>query len=206
MIFLINQQNQIRIFFFKNHTIQIFSMTVVGRLPPLPLQSSSCPVHIEHFYALPNCHENPKTQTDRWYFRKMANPFFMCVFKFIHSCVWKGCVISCVFISYVSSNPLPKKKHSHIGRICLTFLHCVFSKILHRRMQSHIGCIYLTFLHCAFSNVSSNRLSERMHSRIGCIHSTFLHCAFSNVSSNCLHKRMHNHTGCICLTFLRCAF
>ena len=155
-------------------------------LPPaLPLQSSSCPVHIEHFYALPNCHENPKTQTDRWYFRKMANSFFMCVFKFIHSFVWKGCVISCVFISYVSSNPLPKKKHSHIGRICLTFLHCGFANVpsncLHEKNHGHIGCIFMTFLQCGFSNVFSNRLPKKKHSHIGCICLTFLHCGFSNV-------------------------
>ena len=123
---MINQSNQIRIFFVqKSHHTNFLHDWWVGYPPfpsALPLQSSSCPVHIEHFYALPNCHENPKTQADRWYFRKMANSFFMCVFKFIHSCVWKGCVILCVFISYVSSNPLPKKKHSHIGCICLTFL------------------------------------------------------------------------------------
>ena len=31
---------------------------------------------------------------------------------------------------------------------------------LNERMHSHIGCICLTFLHCAFSNVYSNRLNE----------------------------------------------
>ena len=36
-------------------------------------------------------------------------------------------------------------------------------------MQSHIGCICLIFLHCVFSNVSSNCPLERMHSRIGCM-------------------------------------
>ena len=40
------------------------------------------------------------------------------------------------------------------------FLHCalpnVSSKRLHEKRQSHIGCICLTFLHCAFSNDSPN--------------------------------------------------
>ena len=73
-------------------------------------------------------------------------------------------------------------------------------------MNSHIGCICLVFLHCAFSNVSSNFLPENRQSCIGCICWTFLHCAFSNVPSNCLHQRMHSHIGCICLTFLHCVF
>ena len=45
----------------------------------------------------------------------------------------------------------------------------VSSKCPVERMQSHIGCICLTFLHCVFSNVSSNCPPERMHSRIGCM-------------------------------------
>ena len=49
-------------------------------------------------------------------------------------------------------------------------------------MQSHIGCICLAFLHCVFSNVSSNGLYRRMHNHIGCICLSFLHCVFSNVS------------------------
>ena len=114
---------------------------------------------------------------------KWPTRFFMCVFKFIHSCVWKGCVISCVFISYVSSNPLPKKKHSHIGCICLTFLHCGFANVpsncLHEKNHGHIGCICMTFLQCGFSNVSSNRLPKKKHSCIGCICLTYLHCGFS---------------------------
>ena len=72
--------------------------------------------------------------------------------------------------------------------------------------QSHIGCICLAFLHCAFSNVSSNGLHERMHSHIGSIYLAFLHCAFSNASSNGLHQKRHSHIGCICLTFPHCAF
>ncbi len=46
------------------------------------------------------------------------------------------------------------------------------------RRQSHIGCICLAFLHCAFSNVSSMPLYQSMHSCIGCICLTFCHCAF----------------------------
>ena len=53
-----------------------------------------------------------------------------------------------------------EKMHSHIGGICLTFLHCEFSNVssgcLPENRQSHIGCIWLTFLHCAFSNVQSS--------------------------------------------------
>ena len=56
--------------------------------------------------------------------------------------------------SYGSSNRLPEKKHSHIGCICLIFLHCVFS------------------------NASSNRLPEKMQSRIGCIHMTYISVRF----------------------------
>ena len=78
----------------------------------------------------------------------------------------------------------------------------VSSKRLHNMMHSHIGCICLTFLHCAFSNVSSNHLPVRMQSHIGCICLSFLHCVFSYVSSNCLHEKRHSHIGCICLTFL----
>ena len=70
-------------------------------------------------------------------------------------------------------------------------------------MQSHIGCICLAFLHCAFSCVSSNGLPARMQSHIGCICLTFLHCVFSCVSSNCLPERKQSHIGCICSTFLQ---
>ena len=50
----------------------------------------------------------------------------------------------------------------------------VSSNGLHWRMHSHIGCICLTFLHCVFSNVSSNRLRDMMHTHIGCICLIFL--------------------------------
>ena len=77
---------------------------------------------------------------------------------------------------------------------------------MHRKMQSHIGYICLTFLHCVVLNVSSNGLHERMHNHIGYICLTFPHCAISNVSSNCFSAMMHNYTGCICSTFLHCIF
>ena len=67
-------------------------------------------------------------------------------------------------------------------------------------MHSHIGCICLTFLHCVFSNVSSNCLLERMQNHTGCICWTFHHCAPSNVSSNGLFEKLHNYIGCICVT------
>ena len=98
------------------------------------------------------------------------------------------------------------KIQSHIGCICLTFLHCAFSNCssnrLPERKQSHTGCICLTFRHCAFSDVSSNGLCERMHNHIVCICLTFLHCVSSNVSSNRLHNRMQSHIGCICLILI----
>ena len=71
-------------------------------------------------------------------------------------------------------------------------------------MQSHIGCICLAFLHCVFSNGSSNGLPGRMHTHTGCICSTFLHCVLSNFSSNCLHEKRQIHIGCLRLTFLHC--
>ena len=43
-------------------------------------------------------------------------------------------------------------------------------------MQSHIGRNCLTFLHCAFLNVSSNCLPEKRHSHTDYICLAFLHC------------------------------
>ena len=95
--------------------------------------------------------------------------------------------------------------HSHIGCICLTFLHCASSNVtsncLPEMMLNHIGCICLTFLHCVFSNAFSKCLLEMMHNHIGCICLTFLHCVFSNVFSKCLRERMQSHTDCIFLLF-----
>ena len=42
------------------------------------------------------------------------------------------------------------------------------SKRLPEKRQSHIGCICLTFLHFDFSNVSSNCLHEKLHNHIVC--------------------------------------
>ena len=164
---------------FKNHTIQIFSM---NGLPP-SIFILSCTYWT--LLCTAKLSWESKNTDRQMILQENGQLVFMCVFKFIHSCVWKGCVISCVFISYVSSNPLPKKKHSHIGCICLTFLHCGFANVpsncLHEKNRGHIGCICMTFLQCGFSNVSSNRLPKKKHSHIGCICLTFLHCGFSNV-------------------------
>ena len=35
----------------------------------------------------------------------------------------------------MSSNGLPEKRHSHIGCICLTFLHCEFSNVSSNGVQ-----------------------------------------------------------------------
>ena len=106
-----------------------------------------------------------------------------------------------------SSISLPEKKHSHIGCICLTFLHSGFSNVssnsLDQSRHSHIGCICFTFLQFGFSFVPSNCLYEKKHGHIGCICMTFLWCAFSYVSSNWMHEKRHSHIGCICLTFLQ---
>ena len=69
------------------------------------------------------------------------------------------------------------------------------------RMHSHIGCICLTFLHCVFSNVSSEHLPGRMHNHIVCIYLAFRHCVFSNVHLNGSFEMKHNCTGCNCSTF-----
>ena len=120
----------------------------------------------------------------------------------------------------MSSNGLPERMNSHIGCICLTFLHCAFSNVssnrLHQRMHSHIGCICLTFLQCAFSNVPSNCLPGRMQSHIGYISvkgkgivtlpmSLVALCVFKRILKMLL-GRMHNHIACICLAFIHCAF
>ena len=108
----------------------------------------------------------------------------MCPHTFLHSA-----------FSNVSSICLPRKRHSHIGCICLAFLHCAFSNVysncFSEKRQSHICCICLVSLHCGFSDVSSNVLPVKRHSHIGCICWTFLHCVFSNVPSNNLPERMY---------------
>ena len=72
------------------------------------------------------------------------------------------------------------------------------SNCLYGKMQSHIGCICLTFLHCVFSNVSIKNLDQRRQSHIGCICLTFLQCAFLNASSKHQLKKMQSHIGCNC--------
>ena len=133
----------------------------------------------------------------------------MCPHTFLHSA-----------FSNVSSICLPRKRHSHIGCICLAFLHCAFSNVysncFSEKRQSHIGCICWTFLHCVLSNVPSNGVPEKLHSHIGCICWSFLHCVSSDVSSNCLREnkqshidasgcfsqRMHTDIDCTCLNVL----
>ena len=72
-------------------------------------------------------------------------------------------------LSNGSSDCLPVRMQSHIGSICLVFLHWAFLNgslnCLPVRMQSPIGSISFLFLHCAFSNGSSDRLPETKHSR-----------------------------------------
>ena len=112
----------------------------------------------------------------------------------------------CVFKCFLKS--LLEWVQSHIGRICLTFLHGVFSnvssKTLDHSMHIRNGCICETFLHYMFSNVSSNHLSARMQNHAGCICLAFLHCGFSNVSSNRLLEWMQSRIGRICLALRNC--
>ena len=68
-------------------------------------------------------------------------------------------------------------------------------------MHSHIGCICMTFLHCGFWNVSSKRLPEK-EAKSHWLHLfNFFHCAFLNVTPNLLPQKRHSHIGYICLTF-----
>ena len=78
--------------------------------------------------------------------------------------------------------------HSHIGCICLIFLHCPLSNVssnsLHDKMHRHIGHIGLwQCFKCLLKSPSGENASH-----IGCICLTFLHCDFSNVTSNRLHE------------------
>ena len=115
MIFLINQSNQIRTFFVqKSHHTNFLHDSWVGYPPsPRPSPFNLHPVlyilntfmHCQIVMRIQK-HRQTDDTSGKWPTR------FLCVFS---NCVWRGCVISCMFISYVSSNPLPKKKHSHIG-------------------------------------------------------------------------------------------
>ena len=82
--------------------------------------------------------------------------------------------------------------HSHIGCICLIFLHCLLSNVssnsLHEKMHCHIGCIRLTFLHCDISDIRINiyfLMSYGLNFWVRCASGNV-----SNVSSNRLHEKM----------------
>ena len=100
--------------------------------------------------------------------------------------------------------------HYYIDRLYSSFFPLMFSNVSSNHsleiIYSHIGCICLIFLHCGFLNAPSNCLHERMHNRIGCICLTFLHCAFSNVFSNGLPEKRHSHIGYIFLLFATVRF
>ena len=112
-------------------------------------------------------------------------------------------MFDCV-ISNVSSNDFRARMQSHIGNICLIFLHCT---MLFRKKRAKNDIVALvTFLHRAFSNVSSDQLPQKMQSHVVCIYFIFLHCAFSNVSSDHLPQKMQSLIVCIYFIFLHCAF
>ena len=99
--------------------------------------------------------------------------------------------------------------YSHIGCICLTFLHCAFSDVSSNCLHCMRGCkltsvAYVWSFSTVLTNVSLNWLPVRMQSHIGYIYLTFLCCVSSNVFSNCLPGRMQSHIGCICLIFPHC--
>ena len=71
-------------------------------------------------------------------------------------------------LSNVSSHNLIQRKHSHIGCICLAFLHCVVSKgssnCIPQKIHNYTDCICLIFLHsdCVFKMFLSNRMHKKM--------------------------------------------
>ena len=91
----------------------------------------------------------------------------------------------------VPINCLPEMVEVHLlsGHLFDSVLSNVSSNSMPVRMQSHIGCICLTFLHCASLNVSSNCLPEKKHSRTDYICLAFLNCVFSNVVSIACPRR-----------------
>ena len=155
---------------------------MVDRLPPLNLHPVlsilNTFMHCQIVMRIQK-HRQTDDTSGKWPTR------FLCVFSNVATAVCEKVVQFHACFSYVSSNRLPEKKHSHIGCICLNFLQCAFSYVssnwMHEKRHSHIGCIFMTFLQCGFSNVSSNRLPEKKHSHIVCICLTFPHCGFSNV-------------------------
>ena len=150
-----NQSNQIRIFIVqKSHLPNFLHDWWVGYPPSIFILSC-------HYWTL-LCTAKlswESKNTDRQMILQENGQlvFYVCFQIYPQLCVKRLCNFMRVF-TYVSSNRLPEKKHSHIGCICLTFLQCVFSydssNHLPGQMQSHIGCICLAFLHCAFSSVS----------------------------------------------------
>ena len=112
-------------------------------------------------------------------------PKYVCMYHCISMLHFRQIAWKCFDFKMNPQEGLLKKTNSHHSKlVCVSSY--VASKNLGDRKQSHIGCICLTFLHCAFPNVFPNDLPETRHSHIGCIYLIFLHCGFSNVSSNCL--------------------
>ena len=122
---------------------------------------------------------------------------------------------------------------SHIGCICLTFLHylfkCVLNVLRSEETYNLIGCISLAFSHCAFSSASSSFLFDTVHTCNGCtclcvskrpsnvldqkckitilrICENFPYFVYSDVHLNVMHARLHTHTVCIFLLFFAMYF
>ena len=130
------------------------------------------------------CH----TQTDIVYIQILTNMFKL-------SPNW-----SCVSLDG-PSNWLPEKMQSHIGCICLTFLHCVSSNVssscLDQNRHIHTGCTSWFFSTVCF------QMSPQTVCPSGCIITLvafflLFSTVFSNDSSNCLPEKMQSYTVCIC--------
>ena len=65
--------------------------------------------------------------------------------------------------------------------------------IVPENRHSHIGCICVTFLHCAFSNVSSNCLQQKRHIHIGCIFLKYWHHLLFSSGFFLLHPLNQGH-------------
>ena len=82
-----------------------------------------------------------------------------------------------------------------VDKSCTSFIlfHCVFSSVssnwLPEGMHSHIGYICLNFLHGEFSSESSKYPDHMRHSCTVYICVVFPHCVFSYESSDDAHKR-----------------
>ena len=107
---------------------------------------------------------------------------------------------------------------SHIGCICLLFLHCVFSNYLLKGMQGYTGCILLTFIHVHFQMCPQIACPRECIVALAAFVLTFSpQCVFkwilkwfapdiSNVSSNYITQKRHIHISCIYFAFLHCVF